>query len=54
MGMKMADHGAPKYATAPGSDYDQHEETYNNFLELTKWVVILVVVILILMFVFLT
>ncbi len=50
----MANHGAPKYATVPGDDYEQHEETYNNFLVLTKWVVILIAAVLILMFVFLT
>jgi len=50
----MADHGAPKYSTASGNDYKQHEQTYEDFLTLTKWVVIAVVAILILMFVFLT
>lgn len=50
----MADHGAPKYSTALGNDYEQHEETYEDFLALTKWVVIVVAAILVLMFVFLT
>ena len=50
----MADHHAPKYSTAPGNDYEQHEETYEDFLALTKWVVIAIVVILVFMFVFLT
>jgi len=50
----MADHGAPKHSTAPGNDYGQHENTYEDFLALTKWVVIAVVVILVFMFVFLT
>ena len=50
----MADHGAPKYSTAPGNDYEQHEGTYENFLALAKWVVIAAAVILFLMFVFLT
>ena len=50
----MADHGAPKYSTAPGNDYAQHEGTYEDFLALTKWVVIAVVIILIGMFTFLT
>jgi hypothetical protein len=54
MGMKMADHGAPKYSTAPGNDYPQHEGTYEDFLTLTKWVVILVAAVLVLMFIFLT
>jgi len=50
----MADHGAPKYSTAPGNDHAQHEGTYEDFLALTKWVVIAVVFVLILMFIFLT
>jgi Bacterial aa3 type cytochrome c oxidase subunit IV len=50
----MADHGAPKYSTASGNDHEQHEETYEDFLALTKWVVIAIVVILVFMFVFLT
>ena len=50
----MADHGVPKYSTAPGNDLSQHEGTYEDFLALTKWVVIAVVLILIFMFIFLT
>jgi hypothetical protein len=50
----MAEHHAPKYSIAPGNDYEQHEGTYEDFLALTKWVVIAVVAILIFMFVFLT
>jgi len=50
----MADHGAAKYSTAQGNDYQQHERTYEDFLALTKWVVIGVVVILVFMFIFLT
>ena len=50
----MVEHGAPKFSMAAGSDYEQHEETYKDFLALTKWVVIAVTFILILMFVFLT
>ena len=50
----MAEHGAPKYSTAPGNDYKQHEGTYEDFLTLAKWVVIAVAVILVLMFIFLT
>jgi Bacterial aa3 type cytochrome c oxidase subunit IV len=50
----MADHGAPKYSTAQGNDYGQHESTYEDFLALTKWVVMAVVLLLVLMFVFLT
>lgn len=54
MGITMADHGTTKYSTAPGNDYAQHEQTYENFLSLTKWVMGIVAVTLILMFVFLT
>lgn len=50
----MADHGAPKYSTAAGNDYEQHEETYEAFLSLTKWVMLGVVIVLVGMFVFLT
>jgi aa3 type cytochrome c oxidase subunit IV len=50
----MADHGAPKYSTAAGNDYEQHEETYEGFLMLTKYGVIFVVAILVGMFIFLT
>jgi hypothetical protein len=50
----MADHGTPKYSTAQGNNYRQHEGTYEDFLALAKWVVVAVVVLLVLMFVFLT
>jgi Bacterial aa3 type cytochrome c oxidase subunit IV len=50
----MAEHGAPKYSNASGNDYKQHEETYEDFLALTKWVVLAAVVTLVLMFIFLT
>lgn len=50
----MADHGAPKYSTATGNDYEQHEQTYEGFLKLAKWVVIALAVLLIFMFLTLT
>jgi hypothetical protein len=49
----MAEHGKPQYSTAPGNDYGQHEGTYVDFLNLVKWVIILVVAILAGMFFFL-
>lgn len=49
----MADHGTPEYATATGNDYPAHEAMYENFLWLTKWGLISVVIILILMAYFL-
>jgi hypothetical protein len=50
----MADHGAPKYSTAAGNDYEQHEETYEGFLRVVKYGTATVVVVLIGMFIFLT
>jgi hypothetical protein len=49
----MADHGEVQYSTADGNDYPTHEQTYALFLNLTKWTVLLVVMILFLMFIFL-
>jgi hypothetical protein len=49
----MADHGEVQYATATGNDYETHEQTYRNFIRLTKSVLATVVVILILMAIFL-
>jgi hypothetical protein len=31
----MADHAEVEYATAPGNDYAEHEQTYERFLHLT-------------------
>ena len=31
----MADHAEVEYATAPGNDYAEHEDTYRRFLHLT-------------------
>lgn len=50
----MADHGAPQYSTASGNDYEQHEQTYARFVTLTKWVLATAVIVLTLMFIFLT
>ncbi|MGI8526141.1 MAG: aa3-type cytochrome c oxidase subunit IV [Pseudolabrys sp.] len=49
----MADHGTVEYATAPGNDYETHEQTYLMFLKLVKWHVIVIPIILILMAYFL-
>jgi hypothetical protein len=50
---EMADHGEVEYATATGNDYEAHEETYRNFITLTKSVLVTVVVIVVLMAYFL-
>ena len=42
----MAAHGSPEYSIAEGNDYAAHEQTYENFLSLVKWVVLALVVIL--------
>jgi hypothetical protein len=49
----MADHGEVEYATADGNDYAEHENTYQLFLTLTKWIVGFVIILLILMAYFL-
>jgi hypothetical protein len=49
----MADHGTPKYSTAAGNDYAEHESTYGLFIWLTKWTIIIVAAILVFMFLFL-
>ena len=49
----MADHGEVEYATATGNDYAEHENTYRLFLTLTKWGIIFVVILLVLMAYFL-
>jgi hypothetical protein len=43
----MADHGEVEYATAEGNDYPAHEQTYESFLTLVKFVVITVVIIVV-------
>jgi hypothetical protein len=50
----MADHAEVEYATAAGNDYEAHESTYRTFVMLTKWGVIFLVTLLILMAIFLT
>jgi hypothetical protein len=50
----MAEHRELEYSTAEGNDLAQHEDTYGAFLQITKWSVIIVTVILVFMFLFLT
>jgi len=50
----MADHAEVEYATAAGNDYEAHESTYRTFVMLTKWGVIFLVTLVILMAIFLT
>jgi hypothetical protein len=42
----MADHGEVEYATADGNDYAEHENTYEMFLTLTKWMIGFLVILL--------
>jgi hypothetical protein len=49
----MADHGTVEYATAEGNDHAAHEATYDLFLRLVKWNVLVIVIVLILMAYFL-
>jgi hypothetical protein len=50
----MADHAELEYASAMGTDYPAHEQTYRDFITLVKVSVATIVVILILMAYFLT
>ena len=50
----MASHGTTEYSTAEGNDYAEHERTYQMFLSLVKWNVIIIAIILIGMAYFLT
>lgn len=50
----MASHGTTEYSTAEGNDYVEHERTYETFLAFTKWGVISIAILLILMAYFLT
>ncbi len=50
----MASHGKTEYGTAEGNDYPEHQWTYNLFVQLVKWGVIINVIILFLMYWFLT
>ena len=49
----MAGHGEVEYATAAGNDYPEHERTYQFFLGLVKWNLIVLILILVLMAYFL-
>jgi uncharacterized membrane protein len=50
----MASHGTTEYATAEGNDYAEHERTYGMFLTMTKWGIISIATVLVLMAYFLT
>ena len=50
----MAEHGKVEYATAEGNDYAAHEHTYRMFIKLTKYAIIALAVLLILMAYYLT
>ena len=50
----MDDHGQPEHAAASGYDYAAHEQTYHEFVTLTKTAIAVTVVIVILMAIFLT
>jgi hypothetical protein len=50
----MASHGTTEYSTAEGNDYAEHERTYELFLSIVKWGVIIIAVTLALMAYFLT
>ena len=50
----MASHGTTEYSTAEGNDYAEHERTYQMFLTLVKWGVIIIAIILLGMAYFLT
>ena len=49
----MAEHGAAEIGTATGVDYNDHLNSYRQFLSLTKWVAIVVLILLALMAFFL-
>lgn len=50
----MSAHDKVEYAVADGNDYAEHERTYDGFIAMTKWGIISLVVLLILMAYFLT
>ena len=50
----MASHGKTEYGVAKGNDYNEHEATYNLFIMMVKWGVIINVIIVAGMFWFLT
>lgn len=49
----MDNHGQLEYGAAQGNDYVGHEETYRNFVTLTKSAVAVVACIVVLMAIFL-
>jgi len=50
----MAEHGAaPDYGTATGNDFAEHARTYEGFVGATKYIVIAIVILLLLMAFFL-
>jgi hypothetical protein len=50
----MAEHREVEYATAEGNDYPAHERTYQRFLSLLKWHIIVIAIILMAMAYYLT
>jgi hypothetical protein len=42
----MADHGTVEYATAPGNDYQAHENSYERFVHFTLVGILYVVTVL--------
>ncbi len=50
----MAEHGKAEYATAEGNDYAAHENTYRVFIKLTKYAIVALVILLLLMAYYLT
>jgi hypothetical protein len=49
----MAEHKEVEYATATGNDYAEHENTYRLFLQLVKWhVIVIPILLLVLAFLF--
>ena len=49
----MAAHAEIEYATAPGNDYAEHENTYRMIIKLSKWMLGFLIVLLALMAYFL-
>jgi hypothetical protein len=42
----MAEHEEIEYATAAGNDYSEHEQSYRLFLQIVKWHLIVIPLIL--------
>jgi len=49
----MAEQGTVELGVATGTDYADHLHTYQNFLKLSKYTTIAIVVVLVLMAIFL-